>query len=184
MPELIAHARAHPGEVTYGTSGNGSLPHLAGELFASMASVRMIHVPYRGSAPAMIDLAGGRIAISIDTLSTGLPQIQAGRVKPLAVTGPGRSTDLPNLPTVAETLPGYTVINWHGMVAPARTPPEVVNRVSQEVADALADPEIRGKIRAQGIEPLSSTPSAFATFMATESVRWAKVIQDAGIRIE
>ena len=184
VPELIAYAKANPGKVNYSSSGNGSTPHLTGELFNSLAGVKTMHIPYKGAAPAITDLIGGQVQISYDAVATSVAHINAGRLRGIAVTGPKRVSMLPNTPTVAETVPGYEVVNWFGMVAPAGTPRAAIARWRNEIVKVLNVPEIRDKLRALGTDPVGSTPEEFGSFMKAETVKWARVIKEANIRVE
>lgn len=184
VPELIAYAKANPGKVNYSSSGNGSTPHLTGELFNSLAGVKTTHIPYKGAAPAITDLIGGQVQISYDAVATSVAHINAGRLRGIAVTGTKRVSMLPNTPTVAETVPGYEVVNWFGMVAPAGTPRAAIARWRNEIVKVLNVPEIRDKLRALGTDPVGSTPEEFGSFMKAETVKWARVIKEANIRVE
>lgn len=179
---LIDYARANPGRVNYYSSGNGGLPHLAGALLDSMAGIKTTHVPYKGSAPGLSDLVAGHVQFGFDSVAIGLPHVKAGKLKALAVTGRERLALLPDVPTVAETLPGYEVVNAYGMVVPAGTPREVVARLHAEIVKAMNDPEIHAKLVAQGTDPVGSTPEAFGAFIKAETAKWRKVVQDANIK--
>lgn len=184
VPDLIAAAKQHPGAIHYSSSGNGGTPHLAAELFAMMAGVKLTHVPYQGSAPGLVAVTGGHVQITFGALLSGLPLVKSGRLRAIATLGKSRSALLPDVPAVAETLPGYEVINWYGMVVPRATPRAVVMRLQREVANVLGLPEIRQSLVAQGADPVGSTPGEFAAFMKSESGKWARVIQAAGIRVD
>jgi tripartite-type tricarboxylate transporter receptor subunit TctC len=179
--ELIAHAKANPGKLNFCSSGNGGAPHLAGELFNSMAGVSIVHIPYKGSAPCVSDLLGGQVQMTFEAVTIGLPHVQAGKLRALATTA---ATRLPmvDLPPVAETLPGYEVDNWYGMVAPAGTPRAAVHRLRDEIVKAMAVPEIRDKLLAVGQVPVGSTPEAFGAFMNSEGAKWLKLIREANIK--
>ncbi len=181
LAELIAYAKANPGKFSFGSSGTGGLPHLAAELLDRSAGMGGVHVPYKGSAPAMTDLIGGQVQFMVDAAALGLPNVKAGRVRALATTAAARLDFLPDVPAVAETLPGFDAVNWYGMVVPAGTPAAAIDAIQQEVAKAMQDPAIKAKLVAQGTDPVGSTPSAFAAFMRSESARWAKVIEASGI---
>jgi tripartite-type tricarboxylate transporter receptor subunit TctC len=184
VPELIAFAKANPGKVNYSSSGNGSTPHLAGELFNSLAGVKTTHIPYKGAAPAVADLIGGQVQISYDAVATSIRHIESGKLRGIAITGPKRVAMLPGVAAVAETVPGYEVVNWFGMVAPAATPREAIGRWRDEVARALNVPEIREKMIALGADPVGSTPQEFGSFMKAETLKWARVIKEANVRME
>jgi tripartite-type tricarboxylate transporter receptor subunit TctC len=182
VQELIAVARAQPGKLTYGSSGSGNAGHLAGELFKSMAKVDMVHVPYKGGAPAMIDLIAGQIQLIFSSPPTAVPQVKAGKIRALAVTTAQRSAILPELPTIAESgLPGFEADNWYGIVAAARTPRAIVGRLNAEFVRILSMPEVREVLLRQGLEVAPGTPEAFGAYMKSEYVKWARVIADAGL---
>ena len=181
VKELIALARARPGDLVYGSSGVGTAGHLSGELFSSMARLKLIHVPYKGGPPSMIDLIAGRLQIVFATAVVGVPQMQAGKVKGLAVTIAKRSTFAPQLPTMAEAgLPGFEANNWYGLVAPVKTPPEIIARLNREVVALLNTTDIRDILFKQGIETAPSTPEEFGAYMKTEIAKWKKVVQISG----
>jgi len=183
VAELVALAKARPGAINYGSTGPGSMPHLAGELLRASAGIDIVHVPYRGAAPAVNDLVGHQVQIMFLDVPVLLPQIQAGAVRPLAVGGRLRVPALPDLPTMSEA--GYPQIeadNWYGMVAPARTPRPVVAKLHAAAVAALKAPEVQEKLASQGAILVGNAPEQFAAFMASEIAKWAKVVQAAGIR--
>jgi len=185
VKELIALAKAHPGQLSYSSSGVGGTPHLAGELFNSMAGVTMVHVPYKGSAPAMADLLGGHIQLTFDNMLTVLPQVKAGKLRGLAVTMTTRSPLTPELPTVAEAgLKGFEVKSWNGVVVPAGTPKEIIARLNGEIVRILRQPDLREKFLVQGVELVPTTPEEFGAFIKQDIAKWAKVIQLSGARAE
>ena len=185
VKELIALAKAHPGQLSYSSSGVGGTPHLAGELFNSMAGVTMVHVPYKGSAPAMADLLGGHIQLTFDNMLTVLPQVKAGKLRGLAVTMTTRSPLTPELPTVAEAgLKGFEVKSWNGVVVPAGTPKEIIVRLNGEIVRILRQPDLREKFLVQGVELMPTTPEEFGAFIKQDIAKWAKVIQLSGARAE
>jgi len=185
VKELIALAKAHPGQLSYSSSGVGGTPHLAGELFNSMAGVTMVHVPYKGSAPAMADLLGGHIQLTFDNMLTVLPQVKAGKLRGLAVTMLTRSPLAPELPTVAEAgLKGFEVKSWNGVVVPAGTPKEIIARLNGEIVRILRQPDLREKFLVQGVELVPTTPEEFGAFIKQDIAKWAKVIQLSGARAE
>ena len=185
VKELIALAKAHPGQLSYSSSGVGGTPHLAGELFSSMAGVKMVHVPYKGSAPAMADLLGGHIQLTFDNMLTVLPQVKAGKLRGLAVTMLTRSPLAPELPTVAEAgLKGFEVKSWNGVVVPAGTPKEIIARLNGEIVRILRQPDLREKFLVQGVELVPTTPEEFGAFIKQDIAKWAKVIQLSGARAE
>ena len=182
VQELIALGRAQPGKLTYGSSGAGNAGHLAGELFKSMAKIDMVHVPYKGGAPAMIDLIAGQIQLIFSSPPTAVPQVKAGKIRALAVTTAKRSAILPELPTIAESgLPGFEADNWYGIVVAARTPRAIVVRLNAEFVRILSMPEVREVLLRQGLEVAPGTPEAFGAYMKSEYVKWARVIADAGL---
>ena len=182
VQELIALARAQPGKLTYGSSGAGNAGHLAAELFKSMTRTDMVHVPYKGGAPAMIDLIAGQVQLVFSSAPTAVPQVKAGKVRALAVTTLKRSTVLPDLPTIAESgLPGYEADNWYGVVTTAGTPRPIIDYLNAEIVRALWAPDVKQLLFVQGLEVHTSTPPEFGAYMRSEFDKWAKVIKDAGI---
>lgn len=184
IPELIALARARPGTINYASAGIGSAVHLGNALFENMAGVRMNHVPYKGSTQGRIAVVQGEAQLMFDGLLPTIPLIKQGRLRPLAVTSPKRSTVLPDVPTVAETLPGYRAETWYAVYAPAKTPPAVVNRLHAAVAEGLKRPDIEQKLLAQGALPSGGGPAALAALARQETALWRKVIRDAGIQAQ
>jgi len=185
VKDLIALAKARPGEVNCGSSGNGSGSHLALELFNRMAGVRIMRIPYNGDGPAIIDLLGGQVPVKFDNLSTSLTHVRAGRLRALGVTSPARTDLLPEVPAISETVPGFQASIFNGMMAPAGTPPEILNRVHAEIVKFVQAPEIRKRFASQGVElQASATPEQFTAFIKTEYARWAKVVEEAGIKAE
>ena len=184
IAELIAYAKANPGRINFGSPGVGSTGHLAGELFKAMAGVDLVHVPYRGAAPAMTDLIGGHVQVLFDSMVSVLPHVQAGRVRALAVTSKTRSPLLPDLPAIAETVPGYEAIIWFGVGVPRGTPPGVVARLNREINAGLASPEMKEKFAKLGTTPMIQTPEEFWAFSQAETVKWQTVIERAGIKVD
>ena len=188
VPDLIRYAKQHPGRLNMASSGNGSSVHLAGELFKSMTGTFMVHFPYRGSAPALVDLIGGNMDLMFDSLSSSLPHIKSGRLMALAVTSARRSQALPQVPTVEEVggaaLKGYEVSAWSGLLAPAGTPPDVVNRLQREVAKAVASPALRDRLLAEGEIPSGMTSADFAQHIAAELRKWAGVVRLSGAKVD
>ncbi|MCC7485881.1 MAG: tripartite tricarboxylate transporter substrate binding protein [Burkholderiales bacterium] len=183
VKELIALARAKPGVLNFGSSGTGGSNHLAGELFNAMAGVKMVHVPYKGNAPALTDLVGGHVDLVFNGLTSAYPLLKAGKIRPLAVTSSKRSGVLPELPTLDEEgLKGFEAVAWNGLAGPARLPKEVVDRLSAEVARILGNAEMRERLRAEGSDPVGSSPQAFATFLRDEIAKWKKVITTAKVK--
>lgn len=185
VKELIALAQAQPNKLTYASSGSGGSGHLAVELFQSIAKVRMIHVPYKGSGPAVQALVGGESQIGFNNILAVLSYVNAGRLKGIAVTSPKRAPAVPNLPTLAESgVTGYEAMSWNGMFAPAKTPRAIITKVHAEVVKALNSPDVRDKLVAMGSDPVASTPEEFAAYVKSEVARWGKVIKDNNIRGE
>lgn len=186
VPDLIRVARASPGKLNMASSGNGTSIHLAGELFKSMTGTYMVHFPYRGSGPALLDLLGGNMDLMFDNLPSAMAHIKAGKLKALAVTSAERSAALPDLPTVAEAGPlkGFEASSWFGLLAPAGTPAEVVNRVQQETAKALATPAMKERLLAQGAIPSGMSPADFAALIAAETKKWAAVVKASGAKVD
>ncbi|MGH8621574.1 MAG: Bug family tripartite tricarboxylate transporter substrate binding protein, partial [Burkholderiales bacterium] len=183
VKELVALAR--PGQVAYASAGHGTASHLAGELFKSMAKVDMVHVPYKGNVPAITDLIGGQTSLLFATMPTVLPQVQAGRLKALAVTSSARSPAAPELPTIAEAaLPGYSVTNWIGLFAPAGTPRDIVVKLNGETVRVMQTPEIQKRLTSEGAKFTRTTPDEFTAFVKSEIAKWAKVVKEAGIRVD
>jgi tripartite-type tricarboxylate transporter receptor subunit TctC len=184
LAELIAFAKANPGKLTYGSSGTGGTPHLAGELFTRMAGVNMVHAPYKGLAPAINDLLGGHIQVLFADTGLVLPHIKAGKLKALAVTGTRRTPLLPDLPTVPEAgLPSYSAGSWYGFLAPAGTPADVMNRLNAEVRTALGHPELQKQLGTQGMEPLAMSREQFAALLREDFDKWGKLIREANIKL-
>jgi tripartite-type tricarboxylate transporter receptor subunit TctC len=182
--ELIALAKSHPGSIDYASSGNGSAQHLVSALFASMAGIELNHVPYKGSGPAMQDLLSGQVKLSFAGIPNVLPQIKAGRLKPLAVSTPKRAADLPDVPTVAEAgVPGYEATLWLDLAAPLGTPPDIVQRLYETTGKALQEPELQKGFRAAGVEPTLLAPAELATFLAAEHEKWGRVVRQTGATI-
>jgi len=185
VKDLIALAKKSPGRFNFASSGNGSAPHLAVELFNAQAGIKLVHIPYKGGAPALTALMGGEVDLMFDTFITALPHVKSGRTRPLAVTSARRAATFPDLPTVAESgLPGYEAGNWFALFAPAGTPSPIIDRAAQAVAKATAAPAFRERLAAQGAEPMTGTPESLAALVKTESARFARLIRDAAIRAE
>ncbi len=183
--ELINFTRTHANQLNYGSAGVGSNPHLTMELFLYMANIKMVHVPYKGLAPAMIDTLSGQLTVMMSTMLTGIPYARDGRLRALAVSGAQRSRVLPDLPTIAEAaLPGYDAVQWYGILAPAATPREVVMKLHDAVMRTLRDPAVRDRFQADGADITGSTPEEFGVYIASETAKWAKVIKAAGIKPE
>jgi tripartite-type tricarboxylate transporter receptor subunit TctC len=184
VPEFIAYAKANPGKINMASAGNGTSPHVAGELFKLMTGVELLHVPYRGSPPALTDMLGGQIQVMFDLMPSSLALIRAGRLRALAVTTAARSPALPDVPTVSEFLPGYEASTWQGLGVPARTPTDVIGRLNREINAGLADPRLQARIAETGAVPFAGSPADFGKFMADETEKWGKVVKLAGIKPE
>ena len=184
VKELIALARARPGQINYASSGPGGAPHLGAELFKSMTRVDMVHVPYKGSGLSFIDLLAGQVSLTCDSQLQSLPYIKAGRLRALAVLGGKRSPLLPGVATVGETVPGYELTNWFGMTVPAATPQDLINKLYADVSNVLRQADFREKIASMGADVVGSSPEQFGAFMKTESAKWGKVIREANIKAE
>lgn len=184
VAELIQRAKEKPGSIDYGSAGVGTATHIAGELFTSMAGIKLTHVPYRGSGPVLNDLVGGHIPMSFTPIPAVHGHVQGGTLKALAVTGLTRSPLLPDVPTVAETgLPGYDAVLRYGLLAPAGTPRPIVDRLNQVLREAIATPEVQKRLAFEGAEPLPSSPEEYAADIAQDSAKWSKVLQAAGIKL-
>ncbi|MGD9943536.1 MAG: tripartite tricarboxylate transporter substrate binding protein [Burkholderiaceae bacterium] len=182
IKELIALSKASKGGLSYGSAGSGTSNHFAAELFKTMAGVEAVHVPYKGMAPAQVDLMGGRLTMMFDTTITAMPYVEKGQMKALAITTPERAPFAPNLPTIAESgVPGYAVDVWFGVFAPAKTPPEIVDRLNAEIREVMKVQEIVDRLKGLGAVPRTDTPKQFAAFVAAEAKKWATVARDAGI---
>jgi len=184
VSELIALAKAEPGKINYSSSGPGGAPHLAGELLKSVAQVDIVHVPYKGSAPSFQDLLGGRVSFTCDSLVQALPYVRDGRLRALAVLGAARTPLLPDVPTVGETLPGYELTNWFGLVAPAATPRDTVARINTDVVKLLHDPAVAERLSGMGATAIGNAPAEFGAAMRADSEKWGKLIREANIKAE
>ena len=183
--ELVALAKSRPGQLNFASAGTGTAPHLSGELFKAMAGVSLVHIPYKGSPPAVADLLAGEVALMFSPASSVLPHIQTGRLRALAVTTSSRLSSLPDLPTVAESgLKDYETLTWFGFVAPAKTSPSIVTRLNAEIVKVLALPDVRNQFAIQGIETFGGTPERFADYIRDEIAKWAKAIRLSGAKAE
>jgi tripartite-type tricarboxylate transporter receptor subunit TctC len=183
--ELIQYAKARPGELNFASSGTGSIAHLAPEMLDAMANIQMTHVPYKGTAPALVDLLGGQVQLMMNSAVSMLPQVRATKVRALAVTGARRLAALPDLPTVAESgVPGYHVASWYGVLAPARTSHAIIDKLNREIVSITLLPELRERLAADGAEAVGNSPAEFAAYIKSELAAWAAVIKRAGIRPE
>jgi tripartite-type tricarboxylate transporter receptor subunit TctC len=184
VAEFIAYAKANPGKINVASSGNGTSIHLSAELFKFMTGVNIVHVPYRGSAPALTDLLSGQVQVMFDNMPSSVAHIQAGSLRPLAVTTADRTPALPDVPTVAETVPGFEASAWFGMGAPKGTPQEIVDKLNKEVNEALADPKIKARIAELGGTPIIVTPAQFGEVIKAETEKWAKVVEFSGVKLD
>jgi len=185
VKELVALAKSRPGALNYASSGNGGPNHLGTELFKMAAGIDMVHVPYKGNGPALVDLVAGQVQVGLPTMATTMPFVRAGRLRALAVTSPKRSAVTPDLPTVAELgFPGFEVRSWYGLLAPAKTPPAIVQRLQQEIAGVLRRPDVLERFASDGLEPGGITPEEFTAFIAAEIKRWGAVVRTAKIRLD
>ncbi len=185
VQELIAIGRANPGDLLFGSSGKGTSPHLSGELFGLMAGLKLVHVPYKGSPQAVADLLAGRVSVMFSPASTVLPHVRAGTLRALASSGAYRSSAAPDLPTIAESgLPGFETSVWLGLLAPAATPHEIVERLNEDTVQALGGADVKAQLVAQGIDPMGGTPQQFAAYIRQETEKWARVVQAAGARLD
>jgi len=185
VKELIAVAKARPGQLHYASAGNGTPPHLAAELFKTMTGVNMVHVPYKGNTFAFTDLVAGQVSVSFPTIPSALPLVRSGRLRALAVTSARRSAVLPDVPTIAESgVPGYDSASWFGMLAPAGTPAAITTKLQQETARILQLPDIRKRFLDQGLDPVGDTPQEFAAFIGVEIAKWSKVVAASGARVD
>lgn len=183
--DLIKLARAKPGAIQYASSGNGTMPQLTAELFKSMAKIDLLHVPYKASPPALADVLGGRVHVFFAGVPTTLPHIKANRIRALGVSSLKRTVALPDLPTITESaVPGYEAVPWIGLIAPAKTPKAIVERLNKEVAAALAAPEVRDQLLLQGAEPGAGSSEAHARYLASELKKWGKVIAEIGVKVD
>jgi tripartite-type tricarboxylate transporter receptor subunit TctC len=184
VAEFIAYAKANPGKVNMASSGNGTSVHLSGELFMAMTGVKMQHVPYKGAAPALTDLMGGQVQVLFDNLPSSIEHIKAGKLRALGVTATQRSSELPDVPTVGDTVPGYEASAFFGLVAPKGTPKEIVDKVNGLVNDALKDPKMLAKLKELGGAPIPGTPADFGKLVADETAKWEKVVHGANLSID
>jgi tripartite-type tricarboxylate transporter receptor subunit TctC len=184
VPELIAYAKANPGKINYASTGIGTPQHVAGELFKALAGVDLVHVPYRGAAPALTDLIAGQVQVMFDVATSSIGQIKAGKVRALAVTGAARSQALPDLPTLSDFVPGYEASNFRGVGAPRNTPAEIVDKLYQAISAGLADPQVKARITDLAAAPLPMTPIEFGKLVAEETEKWGRIIRAANIKAE
>ena len=184
VQQLIAYAKANPDRLNYASAGSGSTPHLAAEMFKTMAGIKVAHIPFKGTSQAILELMGGRVDIMFSDIGLALPHIRSGKLRVLAVASEKRSSVLPEIPAMSEILPGFLSILWLGVVAPAGTPPAIANQFSIAIAEILKQPDVTNRLLEMNFDPVGSTPSAMQSFMVQERVRWRKVIRDSGATAE
>jgi tripartite-type tricarboxylate transporter receptor subunit TctC len=184
VPEFIAYAKANPGKINMGTAGNGSPPHMFGELFKAMAGVDLAVVGYRGGGPALVDLLSGQVQVMFEGITSSIGYIKAGKLRALAVTSAKRSAALPDIPTIGEFVPGYAATGWFGLGAPKGTPQPIVDMLSKAIGEALADPAMKARFADLGAEPMPMTPAEFGNLVADDTQKWAKVIRSADIKLD
>lgn len=184
VKDLIALAKAKPGQLAYASAGNGTAGHLSGELFKMLAKVDLLHIPYKGNVPALTDVVGGQTSMLFATMPTAMPLARAGKLHALAVTGKQRNNAAPEIPAIAETLPGFEVMNWVGIFAPAGTPGEIVTKLNVEIMRVVKLPEVQSRLVTEGAASRPNTPSEFAAFQKAEIAKWAKVIKEAGLKAD
>ena len=182
IPEFVAYAKAHPGQLSYGSAGSGSLPHLAAEVFKAQTGTFMVHIPFRGGGPMVVDLLGGNVHVAIGDQANLMPLVQAGKLRALAVATNKRSPRSPDIPTIAEFLPGFEATAWQGLVGPAGMPPEITRRLNSAFNQVMAMPAIREKLAGGGLEPVGGTSEQFAGFIASEITKWTKISKDVGAK--
>jgi len=185
LAELIAAARTQPGKLTYASGGSGTPPHISGEVFKSMTGTDLLHVPFKGGAPALVAVMGGQVDVMFDTAASASPHIKGGKLRALALAAPQRSADLPDVPTFVEAgLTGYEVNSWYALLAPAGTPPDIVARLHRETVAALREPDMVARLKTLGADPVGNTPDEFASFIRSELAKYAKVIREAKIKVD
>jgi tripartite-type tricarboxylate transporter receptor subunit TctC len=185
LADVVAAAKAKPGDVTFASPGNGTVAHLTGELFQTAAGVKFQHIPYKGSSQALTDLMGGQVQIFMSSVPTALSQIKGGKLRAIAVTGAKRTAELPKVPTIAESgYKGFDATTWFGLLVPAKTPPEIVKRLNDEVNKVLKDPDVRAKLASEGGEVLGGSPEQFASLLKADIGRWGKVVKDSGAKVD
>ncbi len=184
VAEFIAYAKANPGKINMGSPGIGTTGHMAGELFKAMTAIDLFHVPYRGSAPALTDLIGGQMQVMFDAMITTLPHIQSGRLRPLGVTTATRSQALPDLPAIAETVPGYEAVIWYGVGVPHGTSTDIVGKLNRQINAGLASASIRSRLAELGSTPITVSPDEFGAFVRSETEKWERVIKLSGVKVE
>ena len=184
LAELIAYTKANPGKVTFASAGNGASNHLSGELFNSMAGIKMVHVPYKGDAPGLVDVMSGQVTVALPTAIAAAPSVRSGQLRALAVTSNKHLPSFPDVPTVAETLPGFEAVSWGGIMAPAGTPSAIINRLNAEILKILKIPEVAEKLKGLGAEIVGSTPMQFDAYVKSEIAKWGKVARDNNVTLD
>ena len=184
VADFVTYLKANPGKLNFGSAGNGSSQHIAGELFNSLSGGRMMHIAYRGGALAVNDMLGGQLQVIFAPLVEVLQLVRTDKVKAIGITTTKRSPLLPEVPTIAETLPGYEVTLWNGLVAPAKTPPDIIDRINRATIDALRSPELKAKLAEQGSEPVGNTPAEFKAFIDSELVKWRRLVEISGASVQ
>jgi tripartite-type tricarboxylate transporter receptor subunit TctC len=184
VPEFITYAKANPGKINYASSGNGSTIHMSAELFKMMAGVDMVHVPYRGGAPALTDMLGGQVQVMFDNLPTSLEHVTSGRLRPLGITSATRAALLPDVPTVADAVPGYESSAWYGVGAPRSTPVEIIDRLNNEINAILAEPKVKTRVAEMGATEVAGSPADFGKLIAEETEKWGKVVKFSGAKAD
>jgi tripartite-type tricarboxylate transporter receptor subunit TctC len=184
VQELIAYAKANPDKLNYASQGSGTTSHLTGEMFKTIAGVRIVHVPYKGSAPALTDLLAGQVDMMFDNLGVSLQHVKSGRLRALAVGSERRVASLPDVPAMSEVLPGFESVTWFGVVAPPKTPMPIAEKISAAIAEALRSPDVRKRLADLSAEPIGNTPAQMATFMRKDAERWREVIRSAGVKAD
>lgn len=184
VEEFIALAKSKPGQLNYASGGNGTAPHLGAELFKILSGINVVHIPYKGGGPAVLALMSGEVAMLLSSVPTTMPQVRAGKIRALGLTSPKRAPAIPDLPTVAESVPGYEVISWYGILAPAKTPRAIVAKLNSEIIKVLQTPEFNERLRRDGTDAVGSKPEAFADYIKAEMVKWAKVVKASGAKMD
>ncbi|MGZ8231403.1 MAG: tripartite tricarboxylate transporter substrate binding protein [Burkholderiales bacterium] len=184
IPELVQLAKANPGKLNFSSIGSGTSSHLSGELFKTMAGIDIVHIPYKGSAPALIALLGGQVQLMFSTMIAGMPHIQSGKLKALAVTSAKRAAVLPNVQALSETVPGFETIVWYGFLAPGKTPKPLLTKLHAEIAGALKLPDVVQRFKAEGADIVANRPEEFAAFLKNERVKWAQVVKQSGAKVD
>ena len=184
LADLVAYAKANPGKITFASAGNGASNHLSGELFNSMAGIKMEHVPYKGDAPGLVDVMSGQVTVALPTAIAAAPFVRSGQLRALAVTSNKRLASFPDVPTVAETIPGFEAVSWGGVMAPAGTPQTIINRLNSEILKILKMPDVAEKLKGYGAETVGSTPKQFEAYVKSEITKWGKVARDNNVTLD